>query len=127
MDMDSTPAIAETAPPSNTTRLPTPAAASPATTANVETRPSWAPKTTSRMEASRSRRPDSVASSDMWLRPSTRRVAASVVAGRVDATGETGVTVTSGVPGQPGVATVAGSPAANGAGEWVAGNGASAL
>src|SRR5262249_3586840 len=78
MDIDSTPAIAETAPPSSTTSGPTPAAASPATTAKVDTRPSCAPKTTSRMDASRSIRPGSVSSSDMWARPSMRRMVAAV-------------------------------------------------
>src|SRR5262249_2305449 len=78
IDIDSTPAIAETAPPSSTTSGPTPAAASPATTANVDTRPSCAPNTTSRMDANRSIRPGSVSSSDMWARPSMRRMRAAV-------------------------------------------------
>src|SRR3989442_773582 len=78
MDIESTPAIAETAPPRSTTRGPTPAAASPATTANVETRPSCAPNTTSRMEPSRSMRLGSVSSSDMWARPSMRRMVAAI-------------------------------------------------
>src|SRR2546421_598509 len=78
MDIESTPAIADTAPPRTTTSGPTPAAARPAMTANVETRPSCAPNTTSRIEASRAMRPGSVASSDMWARPSMRRMLAAV-------------------------------------------------